>query len=123
MTAATLLNELQALGAVLTVNGDRIRVEAPRAAVTPSLRAALVRHKPGVIRLLTDPESHVAKEPFRVSDGDMEFGDIAAGWTPKSWATELRRKADRCLNYRPDIAAYYERWAADIEQRLGSAPS
>lgn len=55
---------------------------------------------------------------FRFADGDMQLGDVCAVWTPANWAAELRRKAQRCSEYRPDITAYYERWALDIEARL-----
>ena len=43
------------------MNGDRLRVEAPRGVLTPDLRAQLVEAKPGLLRLLapasvSDPE-------------------------------------------------------------------
>lgn len=57
---------------------------------------------------------------FRITAGELFFGDVCAGWTPAGWAVELRRKADRCDEYRPDIADYYRRWAGDIEGRLES---
>lgn len=59
-----------------------------------------------------------ARPRFRITAGEMCFGDVCAGWTPAGWAAELRRKADRCDEYRPDIADYYRRWAGDIEGRL-----
>ncbi|MCK6486241.1 MAG: hypothetical protein L6R00_19135 [Phycisphaerae bacterium] len=52
----------------------------------------------------------------------MQFGDVCLGWEPARWASELRRKADRCEAYRPDIADYYRRWAANIESRLKTKP-
>jgi hypothetical protein len=118
MTAAAFLDNLKARGAVLTVNGDRIRIRAPAQVVTPEVREALVQHKPDLLRLLTGPSPTRKCPPFRFVDGVMEFGDICAGWTPTKWAEELRRKADRCDRYRPDIADHYRRWAADIEARL-----
>ncbi|HPF38951.1 MAG TPA: hypothetical protein PK093_09930 [Phycisphaerae bacterium] len=53
----------------------------------------------------------------------MQFGDICVGWAPASWAAELRRKADHCDAYRPDIATYYRRWADDIDAQLGRTPT
>lgn len=55
---------------------------------------------------------------FRYAAEAMVFGDICAGWSPASWAAELRRKAGTCDAYRPDIAENYRRWAADIEAKL-----
>lgn len=57
---------------------------------------------------------------FRFAAGAMVSGDVCEGWSPESWACELRRMADRCDAYRPDIATYYRHWAGDIESRLGA---
>lgn len=122
MAPDVLLTELRARGAVLSVRGDRIRVEAPPEVVTPELRAALVEHKPALLRLLSDTDRPGTPPPpaaFRFADSVMVFGDICAGWTPAGWAEELRRKASRCDSYRPDIAKHYRDWARDIEGRLG----
>ena len=112
-----LMTELEIRGVVLTVWGDRIRVDAPAATVTPQLRAAIAEHKADLLALLQPPATPLPS-PFRIVDGPMDFGDVCAGWTPHCWATELRRKADRCDAYRPDIAKWYRDWAADIETRL-----
>ena len=60
---------------------------------------------------------------FHYASGIMQFGDICVGWAPASWSKELRRKADHCDTYRPDIADYYRRWADDIDAKLGRAPA
>lgn len=62
---------------------------------------------------LTEPLS-----TFRFVGEGMEFGDVCEGWTPRSWAGELKRKAECCAECRPDIADHYRRWAGDIEARL-----
>lgn len=36
---------------------------------------------------------------------------------PPKWE-ELRRKAGRCDEYRPDMARHYREWAADLEGRI-----
>lgn len=120
MTAGDLLRELRSCGAVVTINGDRVRVRAPKNAVPPRLRASLARLKPQVIHLLQDPASDAHLCPFRYADGDMDFGDIAAGWTPADWAAELRRKSERCSDYRIDMAEHYALRAANIEGRLAA---
>jgi hypothetical protein len=129
MTPAQLLGELRARGAVVTAQDGRLRITAPAGTVTPDLRRTLETQKPALLELLTQADasrtatSPQAAQPFRYRDHDMEFGDICVGWTPWNWATELRRKAERCRTYRADVADDYERWAADIEQRLGKAAS
>lgn len=57
-------------------------------------------------------------QQFRYVKDKMEFGDICEGWTPASWAKELRHKAECCRALRPDLAAHYDKWAAHIEKRL-----
>lgn len=132
MTPAQLLSELQARGAVVTAVDGRLRITAPAGTVTSALRSALTDHKPALLELLDNPPrvDHDRNatplppaQPFRYRDHDMDFGDICFGWTPANWAIELRRKAERCRTYRADVADDYERWAADIERRLGTAPS
>jgi tubulysin polyketide synthase-like protein len=45
MTAAALVAELRALGAVVELAGDRLRVRAPRGVLTEARRAGLSRHR------------------------------------------------------------------------------
>lgn len=122
MTTAVLLQELRSRGVRLAVNGDRLRITAPAGTVTAEIREAISRNKPALIALMAKPAERVdpplPTSRFRYKDGDMDFGDICAGWSPQSWSSELRRMADRCDEYRPDIATYYRDWAADIERRL-----
>lgn len=116
MTAHELLSDLKCRGIDVVVVGDRLRVTAPVGVVTPALRETIQAHKLELLSLLT-PNAPAAR--FRYTGDHMAFGDVCAGWTPSSWAIELRRKAERCDTYRPDIAENYRRWAADIEHRLG----
>jgi tubulysin polyketide synthase-like protein len=60
MTASTLLADLRARGIKLSVSGERLNVDAPRGAVTPDLRTALVEHKADLIRLLGADDEEVA---------------------------------------------------------------
>ena len=116
MSAPALLRELQQRGITLSATGDKIKFVAPRGAMTPDLKAAVAQHKQELITILNPPPL------FRVADGAMDFGDVCHGWSPTSWARELRRKAGCCDQHRPDIADYYRRWAADIEAKLEGAP-
>ena len=53
MTATQLLTVARAVGIRLEVCGDRLLYDAPRGALTPELREALVRHKPALLTALT----------------------------------------------------------------------
>jgi hypothetical protein len=52
MTTAEILTFAQTHDVVLEVQGDRLVVDAPMGAVTPELRAELVRHKAALVALL-----------------------------------------------------------------------
>lgn len=52
MTAATLLDELNRAGIRLAVDGDRLHVQAPPGAYAADLRARIVAHKHGIMKLL-----------------------------------------------------------------------
>jgi hypothetical protein len=45
----------------------------------------------------------------------VESGYVNPGWTPTAWAARLRQLADRCEALRPELAATYRRWAANVE--------
>ena len=53
MTAVDLLTTCRAAGIVLVPDGNMLDVDAPRGALTPSLRDALLRHKPELLAVLT----------------------------------------------------------------------
>jgi hypothetical protein len=116
VTTRELITDLRRRDIRLSVRGDRLRVDAPAGGLTPDVREILTRHKIDLLQLLQPPVNE-----FCFVDGLMAFGDVCHGWLPAGWAAELRRKADRCEQYRPDVAAYYRAWAADIERRLPSA--
>ena len=54
MTAIALLAEVRDAGIRVSLNGDKLRLEAPRGAVSPSLQARLRAHKPELIAVLKD---------------------------------------------------------------------
>lgn len=121
-TAAELLNELSRRGVDVEARGDRLRYR-PRSVVSPELAARIRSHKAELLSILTVERPAAASSPpiesgFRFTSEIMDFGDICAGWSPAGWAKELRRKAGRCDEIRPDISARYRAWAEDIERRL-----
>ena len=60
MNAAKLIEELRSRGVVVEAAGDRLRVDAPKGAVTPELREALAEHKTEVMALITITEEEIA---------------------------------------------------------------
>ena len=63
MTVIELLNALRRLDVVVWVDGDRLRVNAPKGALTPELQAALSGRKAEVIALLTT-QAAPAQQPL-----------------------------------------------------------
>jgi len=64
------------------------------------------REREIVAWLQAHPLPTVAPAEIRFSAGEMQFGEVCAGWTPSAWAAELRRKAGRCEELHPDKAGY-----------------
>jgi len=56
MSAPTVLLELKRMGVRLDVNGDRLRVDAPKGTLTPELLERVRACKPDLIRLVTDSD-------------------------------------------------------------------
>ncbi len=77
MNAAELLSDLDDLGVRLEVQGDRLRVDAPRGVLTPELRHHLATYKAAVMQALVacrcDPLPHWT-DPMG-----------AAGCNPNKW--------------------------------------
>ena len=55
MTTSRLLGDLRALGVRVKASGDRLRIYAPRGVLTAELRAALVRYKTELLRMIKQP--------------------------------------------------------------------
>lgn len=102
-------------GLVLWFERDRMLVRGPKRA-EPVVRT-LARHKADILAAWRSGRLDRRKLAFRYCD-DLRPGDVCPGWEPDAWAAELRRKAQRCRKYRPDIARLYETWARDIDRRL-----
>ena len=59
MNAAELITELEARGVLIEAAGDRLRVDAPKGAITPELREALAACKAGVLAILNAPDGEI----------------------------------------------------------------
>ncbi len=63
MSAEQILTQLRDQDMRLSVTGDRLRVDAPKGAITPELRSMLADHKPELIEALT---------PTLIYDADLD---------------------------------------------------
>jgi hypothetical protein len=69
VTAPALLADIEARGARVTIRGDRLRVEAPRGVLTPSLRALLLEVKPALLGLLASRAPTTSTDSPRAPSG------------------------------------------------------
>jgi hypothetical protein len=76
MTRCDLLTALAAAGVALRIEGDAIRYRAPRGALTPPLRAALMEHKANI---LFDFEERSAIREYDGGLSRAEAERLAAG--------------------------------------------
>ena len=139
MDGLRLLMEAREAGLSVEVDGDLLRVRGPKRLEPLALR--LLACKPNILAALgtsrrvpegpqetqNRPTTSATDRPGRMGrprkpadflETPLTFGDVADGWTPAAWAAELRRKADRCDTYRPDVADWYRRWAGNVEKRM-----
>ena len=113
MTAAELLAELRRRGVKLTVNGDRLRYEAPRGALTPELLEAMRQHKPELLRLLSRPPI-----PQDVVAG-VEAALRAGRWVRIATPYDIllapnRRAAERASERHPNLPIFRPREGREI---------
>ena len=101
MNPRQLLAELQARGIRLTVAGDRAPIDAPRGALTPALRTALVAKKADIVARLVDSvdadkttPSDSASEGF--VDGSGQFDPQYSIWFTAD-ATERDKAVSRAV--------------------------
>lgn len=138
--ADTLLAELESLGVRLEVDGDRLRYDAPRGAMTPELLTRLREAKhhllDALLRYETQPhgggsrcsvasQEHPVRSPGEPAPRELSFAERVAtgyvnpGWTAASWAERLEYLAGRCAEDHPAHAAELRRWAANVRKGAG----
>lgn len=96
MNAETLLAEAHRLGITLFPAGDKLRVDAPKGALSPDLRQALADHKPEILALLK-PVSDGERPPLdRPPENEVELRRLI-DWLadPVAFARWLERLMDR----------------------------
>ena len=101
MTPSQLLADLQTRGIRVTVAGERLRVDAPRGALTADLRAKLTANKSQILAQLRQGNLY----------------EVPAGWTSRAWVERLRYLAGICIL--PTRAAELYEWAEGVERAAG----
>jgi len=113
VTAVSLLEDLQAKGVTLRAVGSRLRVEAPRGALTEQDKAGLARHKAELLGLLRSegnpaatllPPAEALLDELLDLGATFEFLDTELIWFgPASTVTqEMRAKITRM---KPELIA------------------
>ena len=120
MNKDELVAEAHRLGISLTSNGEKLRVEAPKGALTEEIRQALAEHKAEILSLLTpSPDtgalltrlrnglSWLWEQHQRWQSGDYTAADDAAfsrvwnGWWELDWRLRTEHGFTGCI-YGPD---------------------
>ncbi|MFN8626032.1 MAG: hypothetical protein U0587_08640 [Candidatus Binatia bacterium] len=113
MTAETLLDSLRQLGATVTVQGDKLRIEAPAGTVTPELRRTLADHKPELLALLSRTMPTPPTDRMTLADCLAMLHDLHAElhtWNPITVGQAYRWMMDE----RPDLGRRFR----DTEARI-----
>jgi len=144
MTPLELKAELDRRGVILLAVGGRLRY-CPASRVDDDLLSAMRQHKTALLALLGQarppeappvapaiPPAHapdtggrvgqpatkeaVVSVPHELSLAErVASGYVNPGWSATAWAARLRQLADRCAAVRPELAATYRQWAANVE--------
>ncbi len=97
MTTLELLSDLQNLDIHLECVGDKLRVDAPKGALTPELRAILVEQKTALLALLSGPPSCSEETEQAPSEGVPAEAEIAT--TCCVCGAEVERYSDQGIAY------------------------
>jgi hypothetical protein len=106
MTPAAILTELQTRGVVLFVDGGALHYRAPRGALTPELRQALIAHKVAILAAVAGSKAARRQRDNRGSLGgaDLTAGHLAAVKVVNTVLGDLWLVADDdALAAHPDI--------------------
>ena len=80
MTAEDLLAHLRSLGIEVWADGDWLRYNAPKGALTPDLRAELTNHKSEILTLLRESNPDIKPAPPTLKsvsrDGEITMSSI-----------------------------------------------
>lgn len=93
MNPLELLSYLRQLGVRVSLNGDKVRLEAPAGVLTPKMREIVLKHKPALMALLSGGSCMVELRPgVSVRIYPSRRSCIEAGH-----CLQLTRESDCCL--------------------------
>ena len=98
--AEVILKYLHSLGAIMSVEADRLRIDAPTGVLTPEVKAALIENKSEIIGLLQVFTPPVIREPNGEDPLDYRFDLLTGEW---------RHEPDWCKNPVRPRAIYKDR--------------
>jgi len=108
VNAQDLLTDLQSRGVQISAEGDRLRIKAPRGAVTPELRERLARNKPDIIAALSTPESpdcRKSRESQRRKMTETGQKGLKSGVSVESATVTAATVATNPVRSRPELDA------------------
>jgi hypothetical protein len=82
MSALELLDTLSASGVRLWAEGGKLKLDAPRGAVTPELKERLAAHKPALLAALTAHTSEDFDEPGARPGRELMAEQVGCGECP-----------------------------------------
>ncbi|MBI4491367.1 MAG: hypothetical protein HY690_01050 [Chloroflexi bacterium] len=102
MSATALLERLSTADVRLRVDGEHLRVNAPKGALTPELKAELLAHKPELLRILADQQLATVAAPVLLLPADM------GGYCPthRRWLSYPEQRAGACTWCRTGLPLY-----------------
>jgi hypothetical protein len=80
MTAKAVLNHLRSLGVRVSVEGDRLRIDAPAGVLTPEVKAVIAENRAELIRLLQGNMSPVVLGPNGEDPLDYRHDPLTGEW-------------------------------------------
>lgn len=73
MTAADLIEHVAALDVVLSVDRDRLLINAPSGVITPNLREAIAKHKATIMEMLAGPPESAIRRDWVFRDCNRQL--------------------------------------------------
>jgi len=97
LSTKQLVSELDTLGIKLSINGDRLRCDAPKGILTPTLQTELVKYKADIIKFLNDSQAEPDSATQFVRPRLRDKAPPASMLQERQWI--LSQRDDTIANY------------------------